>query len=81
MLRYLAMVSTKNLNWFTNKGGVSKYLIPHAIMSGRNPEFNKRFQIPFGVYMQVVKDNNHTNTKFSITLDAIYLEHLDNKKG
>ena len=31
--------------------------------------------------MQVVKDNNHTNTNFSITLDAIYLEHLDNKKG
>ena len=48
MLIYLKMMSQKQLNLFLVKIRVSKYLIPHVIMSGRNLDFNKHFQIPFG---------------------------------
>ncbi|WP_427962016.1 hypothetical protein [Acidithiobacillus sp.] len=41
MLRYLAMVSTKQLNLLPAKGGVSPYLSPHVILGGRNWDFNK----------------------------------------
>ena len=73
------MVSIKQHNWFPSKGGVSKYLIPHVIMSVCNLDFNKHFQISFGAYVQVTKYNNPTNKKTPITLDAIFMQLLDNK--
>ena len=81
MLRYLVIVSTKQLDLFPANGIVSKYLIPHVTMSGRNMDFNKKFQIPFGAYVQVAKDNNPTNTNTTRTLDGIYLQTLDNNQG
>ncbi|MGC8466570.1 MAG: hypothetical protein ACP5O0_11715, partial [Acidimicrobiales bacterium] len=44
MLRYLAMVSTKQLNLLPAKGGVSPYLSPHVILGGRNWDFNKHYE-------------------------------------
>ena len=45
------------------------------------PGLNKYLKIPFGVYVQVAKDNNPTNTNFTITLDAISLQPLNRKQG
>ena len=39
MLRYLAMVSTHQLNLFPAKGGVSAYLSPHVLVGGRNLDY------------------------------------------
>ncbi len=51
MLRYLAMVATKQLNLFPAKGGVSSYLSPHVILGGRDIDYNKHCQVPFGAYV------------------------------
>ena len=75
------MVSTKKPNWFLAKGGMSKYLIPHIIMSGHNLNFNKHPQIPLVSYVKVAKKNDPTNTNARITINAIYLKTLDKKEG
>ncbi|MGC9213443.1 MAG: hypothetical protein ACP5F2_08285 [Athalassotoga sp.] len=72
MLCYLSMVSTKQLNLFPAKGGVSSYLSPHVILGGRNIDYNKHCQVPFGAYVQAVQENNPKNTNAPPTIDAIY---------
>ncbi|MGC8538241.1 MAG: hypothetical protein ACP5MZ_04685, partial [Candidatus Micrarchaeia archaeon] len=57
MLRYLAMVSTKQVYLLPAKGGVSPHLSPHVIMGGRTWDFNKHCQIPFGAYVQAYQEN------------------------
>ncbi|MGC9237926.1 MAG: hypothetical protein ACP5GF_13725, partial [Thiomonas sp.] len=81
MLCYLSMVSTKQLNLFPAKGGVSSYLSPHVILGGRNIDYNKHCQVPFGAYVQAVQENNPKNTNAPRTIDAIYLRPVDNIQG
>ena len=81
MLRYLEVVFTRKLNWFPTKGGVSKYLIPHVIMSVCNIDFNKHCQIPLGSYVNFAEEKNPTKKNSPRILDAIYLRPLDNKQG
>ena len=81
MLKYLAMVSTQQLNLFPAKGGISQYFSPHVIMTGKNLDYNKHCQIPFGAYVQANQENTPTNTNAPRTIDAIYLRPLDNKQG
>jgi hypothetical protein len=81
MLRYLAMVSTHQLNLFPVKGGVSAYLSPHMIMTGRNLDFDKHCQNPFGAYVQANQENDPTNTQAPRTIDAVYLHPMTNKQG
>ena len=45
MLRYLALICNDQLNFFPAKGGVSSYFSPHVIMSGRDLDYKKHFQI------------------------------------
>jgi hypothetical protein len=63
MLRYLSMVSTHQLNLFPAKGGVSAYLSSYTIMTGRNLDYNKHCQVPFGAYVQANQENKPTNTQ------------------
>jgi hypothetical protein len=79
MLRYLAMVSTEQLNLFPAKGGVSAYLSPHVILSGRDFDYAKQY--PFGAYVQANNDPKPTNTNAPRTLDCIYLRPARNKQG
>ncbi len=81
MLRYLAMVATKQLNLFLAKGGVSSYYSPHVLLGGRNIDFNKHCQVPFGAYVQAVQENNPKNTNAPRTIDAIYLRPVENIQG
>jgi hypothetical protein len=82
MLRYISMVSTHQLNLFPAKGGVSAYLSPHVlIMTGRNLDFDKHCQVPFGAYVQANQENLLTNTQAPRTIDAIYLCPMTNKQG
>ncbi|MGC8483976.1 MAG: hypothetical protein ACP5OE_10085 [Thermodesulfobium sp.] len=85
------MVSTKQLNLLPAKGGVSPYLSPHVILGGRNWDFNKHCQIPFGAYVQAYQENapKNTNDPRTIdantndprTIDAIYLRPANNIQG
>jgi hypothetical protein len=58
MLKYLSMVSTHQLNLFPAKGGVSAYLSPYMIMTGRNLDFLKHCQVTFGTYVQANQEND-----------------------
>jgi hypothetical protein len=81
MLKYLAMVSTHQLNLFPAKGGVSAYLSPFMIMTGRNLDFAKHCQVPFGTYVQANQENDPTNTLAPRTINAIYLRPMTNLQG
>lgn len=81
MLKYLAMVVTHQLNLFPAKGGVSAYLSPHVLLTGRNLDFAKHCQVPFGSYVQVNQENDPTNTQAPRTIDAIYLRPMKNRQG
>ena len=48
MLRYLAMVSTEQLNYFPVKGGVSAHYSPHQIIKKRNISFKQECRLPLG---------------------------------
>ncbi len=58
MLRYLSMVCAHQLNLFPAKGGVSAYFSPHVLVGGRNLDFEKHCQVPFGAYVQANQENN-----------------------
>ena len=81
MLRHLAMVCTKQLNYFPAKGGVSSYLSPHVILTSRDLDYEVHCQVPFGAYVQVNQENIPTNTPAPRTIDAIYLRPMSNKQG
>ena len=81
MLKYLAMVATKQLTLFPAKGGVSSYLSPHVIMTGTHLDYDKHCKIQFGAYVQANQENNPSNTNAPQTIDAIYLRPLNNKQG
>jgi hypothetical protein len=81
MLKYLAMVSTHQLNLFPAKGGVSAYLSPHVILKGSNLDFEKHCQVPFGAYVQANQENDPTNTLAPRTIDAIYLHPMTSIQG
>eukprot|EP00980_Cylindrotheca_fusiformis_P023601 scaffold10669_cov67-Cylindrotheca_fusiformis.AAC.1 len=68
-IHYLAMVSTRNINMFPAKGGISSHYSPHMILSHRNIDFKKHCQIEFGSYVQASQENDPTNTNHARTID------------
>jgi hypothetical protein len=81
MWKRLAMVCTHQLNLFPAKGGISPYLSPHVLVGGRNVDYDKHCQVPFGAYVQANNENKPTNTNAPRTLDAIYLRPAQNIQG
>ena len=73
MLKKLAMICTKQLNWFPAKGGVLPYLSPHLIMGGRDLDYNKHCQVPFGAYVLASHEDKPINSNVPQMIDAIYL--------
>eukprot|EP00980_Cylindrotheca_fusiformis_P016549 scaffold4962_cov112-Cylindrotheca_fusiformis.AAC.3 len=51
MIRYLAMVSTRSINMFPAKGGISAHYSPHMILSHQNVDYKKHCQIEFGCFL------------------------------
>ena len=80
MLKYLTIICTEQLNLLTAKVIVSKYLIPHVIMTKRDLDFEKHWQVPFGDSVQANKENDPTNTNAPQTIYAIYLFPMINKQ-
>ena len=81
LLRYLAMVSTNQLNYFPVKGGVSKYHSLHMLMKQHNLNYKKDCAIPFGTYMQGNKENNTTNNNHLRLMAGIYLRPTNDKQS
>ena len=73
MLRYLAMICTKQLNIFPAKGGVMPYYSPHVLINGRQYDYEKDCQVEFGDYVQANNSLKITNTNAPHTIDGIYL--------
>ena len=73
MMEVLAMESTKKLNYFPPKNGLSPYYSPHSIVNGTQIDYNKHCSIPFGTYCQAHDENNPKNSQLPRTIDTIYL--------
>ena len=75
------MESTKKLNFFPNKHGVSKYFSPRMIMHQENLDYERHCRYQIGEYVQAHDEPNHTNTNAPRSLDCIYLRPMDNAQG
>ena len=78
MLKYLAMVSTNQLNYFPVKGGISKHYSPHLLMKKRDLKY-RDCEHPFGTYVQANQENQPTNDNQPRTIDGIYLRKINDK--
>lgn len=81
MLQVLVMESTRKLNFFPPKGGISPYYSPRMILHEENVDYMKHCRVPFGTYVQAHDEPNPTNTQKPRTLDCIYLRPLSNHQG
>ena len=68
----MVLFSTKLLNYFPTKGGISTTLSPKAIMSGEQINY-KDYKLPFGSYCQVHEDTEPRNSLAACTQGAISL--------
>jgi hypothetical protein len=81
MMRAAIEGAHKALNQFPANNGVSDFLSPLTIMTGRpNPDYND-MRIEFGAYAQVFEDNDPTNTAKARTTGAIALTPTGNAQG
>jgi hypothetical protein len=81
LAKYLVMESTKKLNFFPNKYGVSKVFSPRMIMHHENLDYERHCQYQIGAFVQAHEEPNHTNTNTSRAFDCIYLRPMENAQG
>ena len=51
------------------------------LITKRDLDFNKNFQVPFGAFVQAKQENYPTNNNAPLTIDVIYLCPMSNKQG
>ena len=73
MTKMLVIESTKKLNFFPSKGGISEYYSPIMILHQKNLDYKKHCKYSFGSYVQAHDEPNPLNTTAARTLDGIYL--------
>jgi hypothetical protein len=81
LVKYLVLESTKKLNFFPNKNGVSKYFSPRMIMHQENLDYERHCKYQIGEYVQAHDEPDHSNTNAPRSLDCIYLRPMDNAQG
>ena len=81
MILHLAMNMPQHLNLLPVKGGVSTHYIAHMILSQRNWDYNKHFQVEFGAYVNASHVNDPKNTYCPRTLNGICLCPALNLQG
>ena len=74
MLETLAKISTRQLNFFPAKNGISPYFSPHMLMNKRNVDYNRHCKHMFGEYVQAYQEETIKNNNKPRTIDCIYLE-------
>jgi hypothetical protein len=81
MMRAAIEGAHKALNQFQAQNGVSEFLSPLTIMTGRpSPDYND-MRIEFSAYAQVFEDSNPANTAKARTTGAIALTPAGNAQG
>jgi hypothetical protein len=73
MTKMLVTESTKKLNFFPSKGGISEYYSPRMILHQKTLDYKKNCKYSFGSYVQAHDEPNPLNTTAARTLDGIYL--------
>ena len=81
MVEVLAMESTKKLNYFPPKNGLSPYFSPHSIVNGTPIDYHKHCGIPFGTYCQAHDESQPKNSQLPRTIDTVYLRPIYNMQG
>ena len=74
MLKTLAKISCRQLNYFPEKNSISPYYSPHMILNKQCLVYNKHCKIPFGAYVQTYQEEEKKNDNKPGTIDGIYLE-------
>ena len=74
MLKPLAVVSCRQLNYFPAKNGVSEYFSLHMLMNHKNIDYNKHCKFMFGKYVQAYQEEDKKNNNKPHTIDGIYLQ-------
>ena len=77
----LVEVVIKWLNAFPIKGGISPYLSPRSIVTGRPMDYNKQCVATFGQYVLASTDTKARNSNKARRLDCIYLKPMENDQG
>jgi hypothetical protein len=77
----LVMESTKKLNFFPSKGGISEYYSPRMILHQKKLDYKKHCKHSFGSYVQAHDEPNLLNTIAARTLDGIYLQYTNSHQG
>ena len=80
LAKYLFMESTKKLNLFTNKHGVSKYFSPRMIMRQENLDYKLYWKYQIREYVQAQDESQHKNTNSPRSLDCVYLRPIENNQ-
>jgi hypothetical protein len=81
MLKTLVMESTRKLNFFPPKGGISSHYSPREIMHQEKLDYTKQCSIPMFSYVQAHDEPKPSNTQAARTIDCIYLRPLSNIQG
>jgi hypothetical protein len=81
MTQILVMESTKKLNFFPPKGGVSSYFSPRMIIHKESIDYNKHCRIPYASYVQAHEENEPSNSMKARALDGIYMRYMSNDQG
>ena len=81
MIKAAAFDIIKWLNMFPPKGGISTVYSLRAIVTRKPIDYNKHCKFSYGGYVQALQENNTTNTEAPRTIDAIFLQTLDNQQA
>jgi hypothetical protein len=79
MIKYMCLNQMHNTNGFPAKIGISNYVSPFTIMTGRATDYSKACQVVFGASVQGY--NVTRNDQTQRTLNGIYLLPSANKQG
>ena len=80
LIKYVVSGSTKKLNFFPNKNGVSKYYSPRMILHQEHLDYNRHCTYILGEYVLAHEELEPTNTKATRVLDCSYLHPTTNKQ-
>ena len=81
MLKTLAVVLCRQLNYFPAKNGMSDYFSPHMLMNRENIDYNKHCKFTFGEYVQAYQEEEKKNDNKPCTIDGIYLQPCFKSSG
>lgn len=81
MVDYLAMVTTRTIQFFPVKVGISRHFFPHLILGKSILDFSRDFEFNFWGYVDVSIVNSMSNQNLPRTISAIYLQTSNTMQG